>query len=72
MLTEWQARGDPDSPATPLTLPRRDWLGDSFTSTRLRLGAPLVLCARRQGPAWPACLPHHSQQPARSAALGGP
>ena len=49
MLSEWETRGDEDSPATPLTLPRRDW-GDSFSSQRIRAGATVLLpssCAPR-------------------------
>ena len=35
MLTEWESRGDDDSPAMPLQAPKRDW-GDSFSSARIR------------------------------------
>ena len=35
MLTEWESRGDDDSPATPLRLTKRDW-GDSLSSARIR------------------------------------
>ena len=51
MLTEWDSRGDDDSPATPLRLTKRDW-GDSLSSARIRAtsgGMELVPLAEASG-----------------------
>ena len=39
MMTEWESRGDPDSPATPLRVGKMYWGHDSLSSAQIKVAS---------------------------------